>query len=284
WGGQDAQGSFGRFDSVFYFSQKYRVIDNVFGLGQPTKNIECLYNSRTGRNTTDPWCMQNGYPAGPDYQPVPHAMPADGGIGLAPQQVLVNFLDNHDLPRFMFEKTDPNQLRVALMYLYTWDGIPCLYYGTEQLFNGGVDPKNREDMFLGNQAMNYPPFDTTNDTFKLVQSLIKMRKDHSALRRGQVTPIYSTTTSGTGARDEGIFAFERNDVGNEMALVVLNASTQTSETCANTGNTCLHTSFPPGTTLVDVMPTSDGKTYTVAGDGTLDITVPARSGRVLVKQ
>ena len=34
-------------------------------------------------------------------------MPADGGIGLAPKQLLVNFLDNHDVARFMFDKTDP---------------------------------------------------------------------------------------------------------------------------------------------------------------------------------
>ncbi len=45
---------------------------------------------------------------GPTISPPPHAASADGGIGLAPQQVLVNFLDNHDLPRFMFEKTDPS--------------------------------------------------------------------------------------------------------------------------------------------------------------------------------
>ena len=43
---------------------------------------------------------------GNHFQTTPHASSAEGGIGLAPTQVLVNFLDNHDLPRFMFEKTD----------------------------------------------------------------------------------------------------------------------------------------------------------------------------------
>jgi glycosidase len=283
WGGKDADGAFGRFDSVFYFSQKYRGIDAVFAQEQPTKNLECLYNSRTGRNPTDAWCQQNGYPPGADFGNVAHRASADGGIGLAPQQVPVNFLDNHDLPRFMFEKDDPNYLRVALMYLYTWDGIPCLYYGTEQLFNGGVDPANREDMFRGNEAMGYPPFDTTNDTFKLVQSLIAMRKQYSSLRHGSVTPVWSTTTSGTGARDEGIFAFERVDAGTETSIVVLNSSTQSSDTCS-AANNCLHTSIAPGTMLTDVMPGTDGATYTVKSDGSLDITVPARSGRVLVKK
>jgi glycosidase len=276
--------TFGRFDSVFYFSQKYRGIDAVFANSQPTKNLECLYNSRVGRNTTDPWCSSNGYPSGPDFGNTPMAMSAQGGIGLAPQQVLVNFLDNHDLPRFMFEKSDPAILRSALMYLFTWDGIPCMYYGTEQLFDGGVDPANREDMFLGNPAMGYPPFDTTNATFQLAQGLINLRKQHAALRHGQVAPLWSTTIAGA-RRDAGIFAFERNAPGEELALVVLNASDQASESCApaTEGGACMKTAFPPGTMLHDVMPGSDNMTFTVRSDSTIDVSVPARSGRVLVK-
>jgi len=286
WPGKDAQGTFGRFDSVFYFSQKYRVIDNVLGAdgAQPTKNIECMYNSRTGRNPADPWCGTNGYPAGPDFGNAPMAASADGGIGIAPQQAMVNFLDNHDLPRFMFEKTDPNVLRIALQYLYTWDGIPCMYYGTEQGFAGGVDPKNREDMFLGNPALGYAPFSTDNPTYDMVKALIQMRKDHVALRRGTTMPVWSTTVAGP-RRDAGIFAFERAAAGDETALVVLNSSQQSSETCApvSDGGACLKTSLPAGSTLKDVMPGSDGMTFTVKSDGTVDVTVPARSGRVLVK-
>ncbi len=283
WGGTDEQGTFGRFDSVFYFSQKYRGIDEVFANGGPTKNLECLYNSRIGRNGNDAWCMTNGYPQGPDYQPTSHASPAEGGIGLAPQQVLVNFLDNHDLPRFMFEKDDPAILRVALMYLMTWDGIPCVYYGTEQGFAGGVDPKNREDMFRGNQTLGYAPFATDHDHYKLVHDLIEMRKDNIALRRGDVSPVWSTTVAGA-ANDAGIFAFERSVPGDQTVLVVLNASTQQSETCATPGATCMKTTLPAGSTLKDIMPGSDGATFTVKGDGTVAVSVPARSGRVLVKQ
>jgi glycosidase len=284
WGGTDAAGKFGRLDSVFYFSQKYRGINAVFAEGQPTKNLECLYNSRIGRNGTDAWCMTNGYPQGPDYQTTPHASPAEGGIGLAPTQVLVNFLDNHDLPRFMFEKDDPAIQRVALMYLMTWDGIPCVYYGTEQGFAGGVDPKNREDMFRGNETLGYAPWATDHEHFKLVQGLIEMRKNNVALRRGVVTPVWTTTDTTVG-RDTGIFAFERVAMGEQTALVVLNASTQTSETCnaVAMGGACLKTTLPAGSVLTDVMPGSDGATFTVKSDGTVAVSVPARSGRVLVK-
>jgi hypothetical protein len=36
--------------------------------------------------------------------------------------------------------------------------------------------------------------------------------------------------------------------------------------------------------LKDVMPGSDGATFTVKGDGTVQVSVPGRSGRVLVRQ
>lgn len=285
WGGIDENGPFGRLDSVFYFSQKYRGIDAVFAHGQPTKNLECLFNSRMGINGNDPWCQSNGYNVGPNYPSTPHAASIDGGIGLAPQQVLVNFLDNHDLPRFMFEKSDYAILRVGLMYLMTWDGIPCIYYGTEQGFAGGVDPKNREDMFRGNEALGYAPFATDHETFRFVKDLIAMRAEHVALRRGHVAPVWSTTQAGA-RRDAGIFAFERSVPSEQTVLVVLNASDQASETCAPIaeGGACMHTTFAPGTVLTDVMPGSDGATFTVGGDGTVTVGVPARSGRVLVRK
>jgi hypothetical protein len=96
--------------------------------------------------------------------------------------------------------------------------------------------------------------------------------------------VWSTTVAGA-RRDAGIFAFERTAPGDETALVVLNASGQASETCAPPaeGGACLRTSLPAGATLKDVMPGSDGATFTVKADGTVDVTVPARSGRVLVK-
>jgi glycosidase len=228
--------------------------------------------------------MTNGYPQGPTFQPTPHAPSAEGGVGLAPSQIPVNFLDNHDLPRFMFEKDDPAILYSALMYLFTWEGIPCIYYGTEQLFDGGVDPKNREDMFGGNPERGYAPFATDHETFQMVHGLIQMRKDHPALRYGSVSPVWSTTIAGA-RRDAGIFAFERQSPM-ETALVVLNTSDQQSESCAPAaeGGACLHTTLPPGSTLTDVMPGSDGNTFAVRGDGTVDVTVAPRSGRVLVKK
>jgi glycosidase len=269
--GTDENGPFGRLDSVFYFSQKYRVIDGVFVNGNPTVEIERLYTERAT-----------------NYYDQSHASRAEGGIGLPPQQVLVGFLDNHDLHRFLFHSgATVEMLQNALFYLLTWDGIPCIYYGTEQLFDGGNDPANREDMFLGNPERGFAPFDTSHEHFGFVRDMIALRRGHVALRRGGVQVRWTTATrADEERRDAGLFAFERVH-DEETVLVVINTSNDfESETCApaSEGGACMRTSFGPGTTLRDISPRGAGYTVTVAGDGTVAVTVPPRRGRVLARE
>lgn len=282
--GVDGEGAFGRFDAVFYFSQKFRVIDEVFKNGGPTRNIECLWAARMGAPTAGTWCADHGFPAGPTWYGKPHASLAEGGVGLAPQQLPVNFLDNHDLERYLFEHADVASLHNALFYLFTWDGIPCLYYGTEQRFHGGNDPLNREDMWRGNPRDGFAPFDTTNATFAYVRDLIALRKQHEALRRGDVRMLYVTDRP-RGARDSGIVAFERATGGDKLLVVINSAAEQVSTTCAplSDGGACMLTSFAPGTVLTDVAPgPGAGATFTVDAGGALAVDVPARGGRLLV--
>lgn len=287
--GRDAQGPFGRVDSTFYFSQYYRVIKNVFIAGNPTRDIECLYNSRMGIPSSE--CTD--FPAGPIYYDQPHAASDEGGIGLSPQQAMVSFIENHDIARFLFayEETRGSDagamaaFKNALFYIMTWDGIPCLYYGAEQAFDGGVDPGNREDMFLGNPDLGYPAFDTDNEVFRYVQSLIAVRRGSEALRRGSVSVRYASGNSASsGARDAGVFAFERATSADKALVVLSTADGGQSSTCApaDQGGQCMLTTFAPGTTLTDIAPDSDGTTFTVGAGGSLEVTVPARSGRILV--
>ena len=127
----------------------------------------------------------------------------------AAQMRLVTFLDNHDQPRFMSSGNangNTNRLNVALAFLYTSRGIPCLYYGTEQDFNGGADPNNREDMFAGqfeqgpslgdNFNMSYP-------RFQLVAMLNNFRRLYPALRTGSHVNQWNTPGG------PGLFAYQR---------------------------------------------------------------------------
>jgi cyclomaltodextrin glucanotransferase len=63
---------------------------------------------------------------------------------------LVTFVDNHDLPRFLSISDDPERFRLALLLTMVARGVPCIYYGNEQLLhcdmNGGNDPFNRPMM------------------------------------------------------------------------------------------------------------------------------------------
>jgi len=281
--GRDERGDFGRVDSVFYFSHKYRIFDNVIKQSGNTKDIECMYYTRVGADPgpdTD-YCRSRGFDAGPLYYDQPHAAPEDGGIGLSPQETLVTFMDNHDVPRFLFENDNVASLWNAMFYMFTFDGIPAVYYGTEQEFEGGTDPKNREDMFRGNPIKGYPAFDTTNRTFRRTKELIQMRKDNIALRRGAVRMIHSTEAP-AGGLDHGVFAFER-EAPEQKVLVVMNvADGQESRTCGAPGE-CMQTTFSAGTVLTNVAPGPTlGETYTVGAGGELDITIAPRDGLVLV--
>jgi cyclomaltodextrin glucanotransferase len=91
---------------------------------------------------------------------------------------LVTFVDNHDLPRFLSISDDPERFRIALLLLMVSRGIPCIYYGNEQLLhcdtNGGNDPFNRP-MMNGFQPTQLQ---------KELASLAELRRSSPAIQKG----------------------------------------------------------------------------------------------------
>jgi len=238
-------------DSVVYFSQKFQVFDDVFKYGQPTTKIQDLYNLREEHFGT---------------------VAQTGGAGQAPRDLLVNFIDNHDIPRFLFDKDSIPALKSALTYLYTEDGMPCLYYGTEQGFSGGNDPSNREPLWTSG-------YDLDGDLFRHIAALTQLRKTYAPLRRGDLT--YTWVTDRVGAEeDAGIVAFERSYDG-ETALVVINTTDSNTSHTSYQGND-MPVAFPPGTVLHEVFPTDSTRTFTVSSGGTVNVDVGPRDGVVLV--
>jgi glycosidase len=233
-------------DSTFYFSQKFNVFDNVFKKGGPTQAIAEQFDRKQS-----------------DYASTPN----QNGIGVAARDALVNFMDNHDVPRFLFDKPSPAALRSALGYLLTEDGIPCLYYGTEQEFSGGNDPFNRERLWDTG-------FTTDGATFQWIRKLIAIRKAYAPLRRGALTLVFTTAHVGAEA-DAGLVAFERTD-GDQRVLVAIDTRDDGSASAAVT------THFAPGTTLVDVAAAPDAVPLIVGDSGVVTLTVAARQTRILV--
>lgn len=253
-------------DSAFYFSHKFQVIDGVFKHGNPTTTIEDLFEARQDNYSTVP---NSGGPT------------SESGEPLAPTKLLVNFIDNHDIPRFLYEKPSLDALHNTLAYLLTIDGIPCIYYGTEQEFDGGNDPFNREDLWESG-------YDTSGETFKLIRHLIDLRRQHAPLRRGEMTIRWATERTGDEP-DAGIFAFERSHAG-ETVLVVINTSethaSETSYAWADPAGDHMQTSFAAGTELTNVF---EGEllaedTVIVGEEGRLRVVVPPRGVGIYVEQ
>jgi glycosidase len=128
-------------------------------------------------------------------------------------ELLVTFIGNHDMKRFL---TDANgsreKLKLAFSFLATLRGIPQLYYGDEIGMTGGDDPDNRHDFpggFPGDQHNAFTPGGRTleeQEIFAHVQSLLKLRQEHPALRRGVQKHVvvadkyYAFTREGEGER------------------------------------------------------------------------------------
>lgn len=274
-------------DSLFYFPQYYTVVANVLRDGAATSQIQGLWDQRT---------MNWGQ------------APAKLGINLPPSKFPVNFLDNHDVGRFLFREffhTDTAdvvsgkiaakdfdairyaRLRNAFVFLFTEQGIPCVYYGDEQGFEGGNDPANREDLWPSGYAQT-----VTTDTgsgvtyglfFEWIQKLTGVRKKYRALTHGDQKVVWSTDHTGS-ERDAGIFAFERagGDAMSAYALVVLNTH-RDQKSSPTDGTNNMAVSAAAGTVLVDVL-SDKGTTYSVAEDGTLAIELPPLGASILVPQ
>jgi glycosidase len=235
-------------DSAFYFSQHFQAVRGVFQDAGPTSQIRALWEQRSTTWGTEP---------------------AANSTGLIPADVPINFLDNHDVARFGFWLRDrPAEERRALLhnalaFLMFAQGIPCIYYGTEQEFDGGNDPANRERLWDSG-------FDTSGATFQWTKRLIAIRAGYPSLRRGGLQVAYATDHTGDEP-DAGILAFERagGDAGGSYALAIFNTH-QSHDSTTATEDGAMPVLAPPGTELVDVF---TEQRHVVGSDGTLTVTV-----------
>jgi glycosidase len=189
------------------------------------------------------------------------------------QMRLVTFLDNHDQPRFLHAGTT-NRLAVALAFLYTARGIPCLYYGTEQAFNGGNDPYDREDMFAGQfkdpGLAGVDSFNLTHPLFQLVARLNNFRRLYPALSLGTQASLWHNPTG------PGLFAYSRR-LGTQEVFVVFNTA-GAAQTLPG-----VRLTYPPGTRLANLLDPREVITV-AAGSRAPSLTVPATTAKLFLAQ
>ncbi|WP_283310154.1 alpha-amylase family glycosyl hydrolase, partial [Streptococcus dysgalactiae] len=92
----------------------------------------------------------------------------------------LNLLDSHDTHRFFTQvKDSKDKLLAALALLFTFMGIPCLYYGTEVAMEGGYDPDSR-------RGFPWDDAEWDKDFFSKVKAIIALRQQ-PALQEGAIS-------------------------------------------------------------------------------------------------
>lgn len=107
--------------------------------------------------------------------------------GLSHQQQLrmFNQLDSHDTARFKsLLGKDVARLPLAVVWLFTWPGVPCIYYGDEVGLDGNNDPFCRKTF----------PWDEEKQDAELLglyQRMATLRHRSQALRYGGCLVVYA---------------------------------------------------------------------------------------------
>jgi len=144
----------------------------------------------------------------------------------------VTFLDNHDQHQ-RFYYSDPNdpqryddQVALAVGCLFALQGIPCLYYGTEQGLNGaGRTLETVREALWGKPNA----FDRQHSFYQAIRQIAQVRASQPALRYGRQ---YFRPISGDGVHfgfsnfPAGILAFSRI-LSDQEILVAANTNAVT---------------------------------------------------------
>ncbi|MFO0750309.1 MAG: alpha-amylase family glycosyl hydrolase [Myxococcota bacterium] len=178
--------------------------------------------------------------------------------------VTPNFLDNHDVQRFLAQASRP-AFEQALVFLFSIPGIPVVFQGTEQGFT-----ETRASMFAaGWQSGGSDHFDTSSDLYKLVKSLSDVRRAHPAITRGDLAVI------GDNSAGQGLLALKRTANGEKTVLALFNTADE--EVLVSD----LATSIAEGTRLTALATVRAGDPVNVGRGGKILAVLPARAALVL---
>eukprot|EP01129_Flabellula_baltica_P013033 TRINITY_DN5987_c0_g1_i2.p1 TRINITY_DN5987_c0_g1~~TRINITY_DN5987_c0_g1_i2.p1 ORF type:complete len:404 (+),score=64.47 TRINITY_DN5987_c0_g1_i2:283-1494(+) len=108
--------------------------------------------------------------------------------------VLGNFIDNHDQARFLSVQPDLQLYKNGLTYTLLSEGIPFVYYGTEQGYAGGNDPYNREPL--------WPNYKNSSELYQFISTVNKFRQNQNIQDLPQIQRY----------ADDNFYAFSRGQV------------------------------------------------------------------------
>jgi glycosidase len=125
--------------------------------------------------------------------------------------VLYNLIGSHDTVRFLSLCGNKiEKMILAVIFQFTYPGMPAIYYGDERGMTGGPDPDCRRCMDWGELEGR------RKELFELYKKLIALRKTHPALKTGEFFTHFVDKKS-------NVYSYLRRSESQEI-LVVLNNS------------------------------------------------------------
>lgn len=212
---------------------------------------------------------------------------------------VVTFFNDHDQvskgankARFCADSNAARLVLGALALNVTTLGIPCIYYGTEQSFNGhgggdGADRYIREAMFGGEfgsfESRGVHFFDEDSRVYQELSKILKIRRDKAALRRGRqfLRPISGDGVNFglpemIGGQIRSVIPWSRILSDVEVVLAI-NTDTNQAKTAWVTIDASLHKQGDHLTCLYSTDPAQIGKEVTVESKNGLsvELTIPS---------
>ncbi|WP_142383696.1 alpha-amylase family glycosyl hydrolase [Peribacillus deserti] len=136
-----------------------------------------------------------------------------------PEYIMATFLDNHDMPRFLFESGgDVNKLMLAAAAQFTLPGAPVIYYGTEVGLSQSRD-HNEVSEWKDRYWREMMPWDEENQDPELrdyYTKLIRLRNAEPVLRTGTYKELYV---------DDHTIVYERSNKDDQF-IVIINKGTE----------------------------------------------------------
>ncbi len=170
-----------------------------------------------------------------------------------------NLLDSHDTPRLLtMLKGDKALFKLAVTLLFTYIGVPCVYYGDEIGLEGGADPDCRRPFPWDEEKWD-------SDLRAHYQTLIRFRKSSKTLQQGAYLELYA---------EGDAFAFARL-LGEDAVVTLVNRGAARSVTLP-----IWKLGSSRSNAFVSLW---DGTTYRAQG-GELRLELPAKSSLVLHRE
>ncbi|SDC64151.1 Glycosidase [Paenibacillus sp. UNCCL117] len=138
-----------------------------------------------------------------------------------PQQtneVIFNLLCSHDTPRALtVMKGDKRRLKLAVVFLFTYTGTPCIFYGDEIGLQGGGDPECRV-------CMQWDPDKQDRELLQFYKDIIHLRRTNPALQSGRFHFLQA-------AAGKSYLIYERRDSEKQFTIWINNSPLPAELTC-----------------------------------------------------